>query len=72
MVRSVFSARSWTLAQGRCPVRGVPQAHRAQRAVADGVRAAGRHDLDGHAALVDGERRVEIMQECPLGEMRAL
>ena len=45
---------------------GVPQAHRAQRAVAHGVRPAGGHHLDGHAALVDGEP-VHLMQRRTLG-----
>ena len=46
---------------------GVPQAHRAQGAVADGVRAAGGHHLDGHAALVDGQRRVKVVPRRALG-----
>ncbi len=45
----------------------VPQAHRAQRAVADGIRPAARHDLDGHAALVDGHGRVEVVKRGALG-----
>ena len=46
---------------------GVHKALRAQRPEAHGVRAAACHHLDGHAALVDGEVAVELVELGPLG-----
>ena len=48
----LISARSWTLAQGRWPVRGSMEPP-AQRAEPHGIGTPGGHDLDGHTALVD-------------------
>ena len=34
---------------------GIGETHRPQRAIPHGIRSPGSHDLDGHAALVDGD-----------------
>ena len=46
---------------------GVPQPHRAQRPKPDGIGTAGRHDLDGHTALVHGQIPVKIVERGPFG-----
>ena len=45
----------------------IPQADRAQRTEPDGISPARGHDLNGHAALVDRQVAVEIMQRRALG-----
>ena len=50
-VHSAFSARSWTAAQGRFPVRGVDEAHGLHRAEPDGVMPGARDLLGGLARL---------------------
>ena len=40
----------------------VPQAHRAQRAIAHGIRPAARHHLNRHTAFVHRQLPIKVMQ----------